>query len=400
MYNKKLKQHFISEKDSVYKAYWRYKHNKNKILIVLDNNNDFSGVITANEINKIKSRSKALVSEIVNKRCKSVQFNDNKESMDKDLRDIFSVSKNINCIPILQGKKVIDICTRKNYKDKPNKKSTACKIKGNYELYIKSIVNEYLIANYNLSIEKFDNLIKNYLVNYKAIFEKEIDSMTFYFEDSVASCTVDSVTAELNQFDEYRFKDIDFKEGDIVIDIGGNIGMVSIYLAKKFPFLKIYAYEPVVQNYESFLHNIKLNNIPDGTIIVENKAVTGNGRDISMLINPTNSGGCAISDIIEDGYIFQEKNSKIKSTTLDEIFKTHNIKDLRLLKLDCEGSEYEIMQNTDVNTLKKIKSLRGEFHSNKGVKGKYNIKKLYNYVSKYIKDVNVCKCDLYPVLFK
>ena len=61
------------------------------------------------------------------------------------------------------------------------------------------------------------------------------------------------------------------------------------------------------------------------------------------------------------------------------------------LKFDCEGSEYEILHNTNTEILKNIQALRGEFHENKNLTNKYDIDELYNFVSQYITDIKVVK---------
>lgn len=82
------------------------------------------------------------------------------------------------------------------------------------------------------------------------------------------------------------------------MDIGANIGMVSIYLAKNYPFLKIYAFESTRKNYQSFLKNIQLNHIPDSIIFAENKAVTKDGPMLSININPNNTGGYFLGGVM------------------------------------------------------------------------------------------------------
>lgn len=250
------------------------------------------------------------------------------------------------------------------------------------------IVNRYL-NKYNLNVDTLDYYIKNILVNSNQIYETEIDGIPFKFSDSVISNTVNLVTNEINAANEYDFKNIDFKPGDKVIDIGGNIGMVSIYLAKKYPFLKIYAFEPVTQNYENFLINIQLNQIPKGTITVEHKAITCDGRNINMSINALNSGGSSISDVISVGEVTQECNCNLKSTTLEKVMCKHKIKNLKLLKIDCEGSEYEILYGTTQDYLKRIECLRGEFHENKDLTQEYDIDALEKYIRQYVPDVKI-----------
>lgn len=228
------------------------------------------------------------------------------------------------------------------------------------------------------------------MANEEYIYYVNIKNMMFHFHDAFLSQTVNIVAYELDT--SYNFENINFKEGDIVVDIGGNVGMISIFLAKLYPFLKIYAFEPVRENYENFIKNIKLNNIPDGTIIVENKAVTKDGRTINMNINITNKGGSAISEIPAKHYYYQENNNGINSITLEEIFKKYQINKLKLLKIDCEDSEYEILYHTDESILKRIEHLRGEFYENKSLSIEYDIEELLKYCKSYINDIDICKC--------
>ena len=236
---------------------------------------------------------------------------------------------------------------------------------------------------------RLNNILTKKYLNENYIYTVNIDNNLFHFQDSILSESVNMIAHELNN-NEYDFN-IDFKEGDIVIDIGAYVGMVSILLAKKFPFLKIYSFEPLKENYDNFIKNIELNNIPKGVIIAENKAVTKDGRLITMSINSANKDGSSTTDVISINSIMTKENSQVESITLEEIFNKYNINKLKLLKIDCEGSEYEILYNTDTNLLKNIENLRGEFHENKNLTDEYDIDKLCEYVSKYIKNYKVTK---------
>ncbi len=48
--------------------------------------------------------------------------------------------------------------------------------------------------------------------------------------------------------------------------------------------------------------------------------------------------------------------------TLDEIFDDNKIVRCKLLKIDCEGAEYEILPNA--RALSRVDYLSGEFHMN------------------------------------
>ena len=261
-----------------------------------------------------------------------------------------------------------------------------------YELILNDKLDRILHDYDNLilgGVNRLNNILTKKYLNENYIYTVNIDNNLFHFQDSILSESVNMIAHELNN-NEYDFN-IDFKEGDIVIDIGANVGMVSILLAKKFPFLKIYSFEPLKENYDNFIKNIELNNIPKGVITAENKAVTKDGRLITMSINSANKGGSSTTDVISINSIMTEENSQVESITLEEIFNKYNINKLKLLKIDCEGSEYEILYNTDTNLLKNIENLRGEFHENKNLTDEYDIDKLCEYVSKYIKNYKVTK---------
>jgi FkbM family methyltransferase len=154
----------------------------------------------------------------------------------------------------------------------------------------------------------------------------------------------------------------------VVIDIGGNVGTFAIPLAKKFPFLKIYAFEPAKENFKNFKKNIALNGIPDGIIHVENLAVTSDGRPVNLQVCAANSGGSTIVEMATDGTDGDYVDADIPSITLGEIFKKYGIETCKLLKMDCEGAEYEILYNVDKNILKRCTNLRAEFHENKNIR--------------------------------
>ena len=61
------------------------------------------------------------------------------------------------------------------------------------------------------------------------------------------------------------------------------------------------------------------------------------------------------------------KKSKVSvdvlCTTLDDIFFENNVECCDLLKMDCEGAEYEIILSASMETLKKISQIIMEYHA-------------------------------------
>lgn len=158
--------------------------------------------------------------------------------------------------------------------------------------------------------------------------------------------------------DDYRLKEIEFRPGDVVIDIGANIGIVAIYLAKTHPGIRIVAIEPVPTTFGHLQENINLNAVSNITAL--NCAVTKDGRDLRMIVNPGHSGGSTghLRDLKQPGHY----NLTVKSRTLDGIFDEYVPERCRLLKIDCEGAEYEILSSA--RCLNRVDHLGIEIHHN------------------------------------
>ena len=240
----------------------------------------------------------------------------------------------------------------------------------------------YSIIDINNSLKDINKFIIKKYSNENYLYSCKLGGIDFKFYDFIFSMAINFIC---NEIDDYNFDSIDFKDGDVVIDIGGNIGMVSIYLAKKYPFLKIYAFEPVKQNYENFLKNIELNNINKDIIKVFNLAITKDRRDV-ILTSPFNNSGASniYNNFRGSCNIISNNDISIKSITFDDIFSNNNISKCKLLKIDCEGAEYEILYSANVENLKNCEYMRAEFHGKK-----YKQKDLYNHCNKFIKNIDV-----------
>ena len=58
----------------------------------------------------------------------------------------------------------------------------------------------------------------------------------------------------------------------------------------------------------------------------------------------------------------------VPSTTLPEIMNAHGIDRIDLLKMDCEGAEYEVLYATSPEQLQRISRLRMEYHNLDGLR--------------------------------
>ena len=138
---------------------------------------------------------------------------------------------------------------------------------------------------------------------------------------------------------------------EIIIDIGGHIGLFSIYALRSNP-KKIIAFEPIKENFNLFNENIALNKIEN--IKCYNMAVYDSSEEIEIYFN---QDFAAHSLIKKNG-----SSRKIKSISLKKIFDEQKITKCDILKLDCEGAEYKIFEELPNEYFKKIEKISMEFH--------------------------------------
>lgn len=195
------------------------------------------------------------------------------------------------------------------------------------------------------------------------------------------SVSVKGTVSELHSF--YAWKDLTVEDEDVMIDIGGHCGVVSIYYAMIFPQLKIYTYEPVPDNFYSLTRNLEMNKITN--VEAFNLAVTSDGRTVELSHPRLDASKASITEK-SGGYLDATDGAEymdfhlVKSVTLNEIFKKNNIKKCRIMKVDCECSEYEIFSSYAKSGFKyEIENVFGEFHENGNLRRKgHSIESIMN----------------------
>lgn len=158
-----------------------------------------------------------------------------------------------------------------------------------------------------------------------------------------------------NSYEKYN----KIKPGDIVIDIGANIGLFTIKASQstgKSGF--IVAIEPEPRNIKVF--NLNLKYYPD--VILIPKAVGNFRGEIDLMIG-THSGSHTVN-IDNDGDFFTKAIITVPIDTLDNIIKELNVKEIDFVKIDVEGGELEVLKGA-VNVLNRIKFLAIAAYHNK-----------------------------------
>ena len=144
------------------------------------------------------------------------------------------------------------------------------------------------------------------------------------------------------------------KQGDIVIDIGANIGRYTIISSKRVGTKgKVVAIEAHPGNFEILNRNIKLNQLTN--IIPLNYAAYSKETKIKLYVPDEESGYTIYHTLMErTGKKFVEVNAN----TLDYLLQLNEIRqeEVNWIKIDVEGAEFEVLKGA-TNVLSKSKDI-------------------------------------------
>jgi FkbM family methyltransferase len=142
--------------------------------------------------------------------------------------------------------------------------------------------------------------------------------------------------------------------GRVIVDVGANIGVFALFAAAD-PEARVYAYEPVGATYGQLRQNVELNGLA-GRVKTFNLGVTGRSERRAIHVSPHGSPFSTLYG--GDGAPTEE----IECVGLETVFAENGIDRCDLLKLDCEGAEFEILFGAPPEVLGRIGRICVEYH--------------------------------------
>ena len=153
----------------------------------------------------------------------------------------------------------------------------------------------------------------------------------------------------------------------VILDIGANIGLFTLYAARCAPKARIVALEPFPATFGRLLTTVRDHHL-ESRVTCLNYAATGTAGLRTMRDVPTPSQRRSLASPADGSSGIQ-----VQGKTLEQILEENKLLHVDLLKMDIEGSEYEVLLSTPQRTLAQIDRIALEYHGDSAPYSKQQI---------------------------
>lgn len=169
----------------------------------------------------------------------------------------------------------------------------------------------------------------------------------YSFRGRDGSPTDATVVRETWSENVYQIHASDFDDTGVLIDLGANIGSVSVYAASLGEHVRVHAYEPEPENLALLTDNLTANGVADRVQIYPYVVTDWRG---TAQIDPRHGN----TRVVE-----YDEGVTVPCVELAEVLEAVGACDV--LKIDIEGSEYDIFADVDLSVLQRVRYLTMEF---------------------------------------
>jgi FkbM family methyltransferase len=139
----------------------------------------------------------------------------------------------------------------------------------------------------------------------------------------------------------FEFYNCFLREGMVVVDAGANIGLHTLYFAKRVgKHGKVYAFEPDPSIFKRLKDHLDSNRVTN--VIAINCALGSQEGEVSVVGNAADTSRTYVT---RTSSVEPEQTAEV--VRLDRILSTNSIDTVHFAKVDVEGFEYELLVGSD-----------------------------------------------------
>jgi FkbM family methyltransferase len=155
--------------------------------------------------------------------------------------------------------------------------------------------------------------------------------------------------------EEYKFEAN--QSPDFIVDAGANIGLTSVYFARRFPDARILAIEPEASNFELLKKNVE--GYPN--VITFHGALWGKDAEVEVIDPGFGNWSFITGERGADNVASTTQRQTVRGITINKIIQEYGLREISILKLDIEGAELEVFRSS-ASWIDRIDSLIAELH--------------------------------------
>jgi FkbM family methyltransferase len=156
---------------------------------------------------------------------------------------------------------------------------------------------------------------------------------------------------------DYEIRGLDWSKARTIVDVGAHVGSFTVWAALRSPNARLLAVEPNPETFDFLLQNVFDNGLQDRVRAVN--AAVGATSSLASLAFMEHSQGTRLAGS-EEGPV------RVKVMKMHQLLAEAGIEEVDVLKMDCEGMEYEIFGAMDPDQLRVIKAITCEYHPEPG----------------------------------
>jgi FkbM family methyltransferase len=165
-------------------------------------------------------------------------------------------------------------------------------------------------------------------------------------------------------------------ENPVVLDIGANIGFFTLFALSRLNGARVFSYEPMPVNFRQLRRNVQMN--AGHPVTCFQKAVAGQSGNITLHCDSCNEYSTTATVYEPTGQ--NGETITVEGVSLLDVFRENGLERCDLLKMDCEGAEFEILYNCPQEIMDRIANIAMEVHG--GPEDRQNIDSLEDYLNR------------------
>jgi len=174
----------------------------------------------------------------------------------------------------------------------------------------------------------------------------------------------------------------------VILDLGANVGIFTLYATLRAPQAKVFSIEPFPSTFGRLLATVRENHL-DPRVTCLNYAATGAGGVRLMPEAPVPSQRRTVAPLAASP-ASGTSGSQVMGKTLESLLEEDCLSHVDLLKIDIEGSEYEVFLSTPQRVLQRIDRIALEYH---GESAPYSKQQLFDHLGQAGFTVTWDVCD-------